>query len=277
MPQVLQRPPDRLLTAAHASAVAAIRQAGAAAAAARRRVVGTTARRKATGDFVTATDLRCERLLRRLLLQALPEAGFLGEETKPTGLDRDFVWVVDPIDGTSNFANELPHWAVAAALLWRRQPVLAAMWCSPEGALYSAIDGRGARREGRRLPPIRARWDDGAIVGCQWHRGQQDMQFLADLQRDGARVRTFGCTVVQLVDVACGRLDGNVQQQGRIWDIVAPGLLLQEAGGRLTDWAGAPVFPFASLDLGHVPTIGAGPSVHRSILRLLRPRPASRR
>ncbi|MGE3174086.1 MAG: inositol monophosphatase [Planctomycetota bacterium] len=276
MPRPIDSPAATTLSRALTGAVAAVREAAAIARAASQRRRGTAPRRKGTGDFVTATDVRLERLLRRRLGGVLPEAGFLGEETDARGLDRDAVWVVDPIDGTSNFANGLPHWAVAVALLWRRRPVVAAIWCEPEGALYTAVHARGARREGRLLRPPRARWDDGAIVGCQWHRGQQQMDFLARLQRDGARVRTFGCTVVQLADVASGRLDGNVQQQGRIWDIAAPGLVLLEAGGAFTDWDGVPVFPLADLDVGHVPTIGASPDVHRRILRRVRS-PAARR
>jgi myo-inositol-1(or 4)-monophosphatase len=232
------------------------------------------ARRKGVGDFVTALDLRLERLLRQRLLADLPAAGFLGEETPSRGLDRDLVWVVDPIDGTSNFANGLPQHAIAVALLHRCTPIVAACWCLPERRLYEAVAGGGAFCDGRRLRMRSGRWDDGAIVGVQWHRGQQDLRFLARLQQDGARVRTSGCTVVQLADVVRGRLDGNVQQQGRIWDLAAPGLLVVEAGGRITDWDGRPLFPFASLDPGHVATVAASNTVHPRILRRLAGRSA---
>lgn len=226
--------------------------------------------RKGEGDFVTTIDLRAERMLRRELTKLLPSAGFLGEETAARDLDREFVWVVDPIDGTSNYANGLSHYAVAVALLYRRQPVLATIWCAPEGAMYEAIAGQGAFRNRKRLRIPVGHWDDRTILGCQWHRGQQDLDFLARLQRDGARIRTLGSTVVQLADVACGRLDANAQQQGRIWDLVAPGLLVEEAGGVITDWQGNAIFPLASLDLGHLPSIAASKPVHRKILHRLR-------
>jgi myo-inositol-1(or 4)-monophosphatase len=235
-----------------------------------RRRDGAGVIRKAVGDFVTATDLRAERTLHSKLIKALPEAGFLGEETQSHGLEKDFVWVVDPIDGTSNYANGLPHYAVAVALLYQRMPVLSTIWCAPEFILYEAIRGVGAYRAGRRFTMPAGRWDDGSIVGCQWHRGQQDMKFLAKLQRDGTRIRTFGCTVVQLADVACGRLDANVQQQGRVWDVAAPGLLVEAAGGVFTDWRGVPIFPFKRLDVGHLPSIAASSTVHPRILARLR-------
>ena len=259
-----------ILIAAQKVAIDSVLRAAATATTRGRPRNARTARRKDVGDFVTAIDLACERVLKKELAAGFPEAGFLGEETASRALERDFVWVVDPIDGTSNFANRLPQWSVAVALVHRGSPVVAAMWCEPEGALYTAIRGFGALRNGTPLPKATPRWDDGSIVGCQWHRGQQQMQFLAALQRDGARIRTFGCTVVQLVDVACGRLDGNVQQQGRVWDIAAPGLLLEEVGGLLTDWRGKPVFPLKTLTQGHLPTIGAMPKVHSKIVARMR-------
>jgi fructose-1,6-bisphosphatase/inositol monophosphatase family enzyme len=83
--------------------------------------------------------------------------------------------------------------------------------------------------------------------------------------------------VTQLLDVATGRLDANCQQQGRIWDFVAAGLVVQEAGGRLTDWRGRPLFPLPDLQAGHVPTLAAAANVHPTLCRWLRgcPLPAS--
>lgn len=238
---------------------------------ARARLRPADVRRKAVGDFVTAIDLRTEAELRRGLRALLPDAGFLGEETAPAALDADWIWVVDPVDGTSNFARGLPHFAVSVALLHRGQPLLGAIHCAPEEALYTAVRGGGARRNGRAVRAGRARFDDGAMVGCQWFRGCADMTFLARLQSRGARIRTLGSSVTQLADVVMGRLDANVQQQGRIWDIAAAGLVACEAGLRFTDWSGAPVMPFADLRIGHTATVAATPAVHRQVLALLAP------
>ncbi|MFK7740971.1 MAG: inositol monophosphatase [Planctomycetota bacterium] len=228
-------------------------------------------RRKAVGDFVTAIDVRSERILRRELLKMLPEAGFLGEETDPSGIDQDWLWIVDPIDGTSNFSRGLPQWSVSAALLHRGQPVLAAIDTRPDGAVYTAVHRTGAWRNHRRVAAPRGRFDDGAIVGCQWFRGQEDMSFVARLQSSGARIRTLGSTVVQLADCVMGRLDANVQQQGRLWDFAAAGLIACEAGLRFTDWQGRSVFPLRDLTVGHTATIAATPAVHRRIVALLNP------
>ena len=96
------------------------------------------------------------------------------------------------------------------------------------------------------------------------------MSFLAALQGQGARIRTLGSTVVQLCDAAAGRLDANVQQQGRVWDFAAAGLIAEEAGLKFTDWTGRRVFPLPSLTVEHTPTVAARPAVHRRICQALR-------
>ena len=251
--------------------VTAVRAAAKLVARAQSRLPPSAVRRKGVGDFVTLVDECAERQLRSVLGRLLPEAGFLGEESRPHGLDRDWVWVVDPIDGTSNFARGLPQFAVSAALLWRGQPVLACLHCAPEQAIYTATAGGGARRNGSRLTTPPGRLDDGAMIGCQWHRHRPLRGLLTRLQQHGGRIRTFGSTVVQLADVAVGRLDGNVQAPGRIWDIAAAALVVLEAGGCFTDWSGRPVFPLADLDIGHVATVAAPGNIHRQLLRMAAP------
>jgi myo-inositol-1(or 4)-monophosphatase len=225
--------------------------------------------RKGEGDFVTVVDVRLERRLRPQLRRLCPGAGILGEELPTLTGDGEWSWVVDPIDGTSNYGRGLPQFAVSVALLWRGWPVLAAIHCRPEAATYVALHGAGTRRNGRRLVAADRPLDDASIVGCQWLRGQQDLAFLARLQRAGNRIRTLGSTVTQLADVAAGRLDGNVQEQGRLWDIAAAGLVVREAGCRFTDWHGKDVFPFLDLEVEHTPSVAAPPTVHRALLRCL--------
>ncbi len=264
------RIPLSTLRALAATARTAVADAGAQARRARTSLRGLDVRRKGCGDFVTAVDLRIEARLRRSLSSAHPGHGFLGEEGGGSELAADFVWVVDPIDGTSNYARGLGYYAVAVACLHRGSPVVAAMSCQPEDRIYSAIQGLGAFRGRRRIRLGRGRLDDGSILGCQWHRASTSLDFVPGLVATGARLRNFGCTVVHLCEIAMGRLDGNVQEQGKIWDVAAPGLLVLEAGGRFTGWDGRPVFPFADLD-GTIdyPTVAAPAAVHRRLLAAL--------
>lgn len=226
--------------------------------------------RKGIGDFVTAVDLAAEAGLRRQLLSAHPDHGFLGEEGGSHDAGSDYVWVVDPVDGTSNMSRGLRPFAVSVACLYRRHPVAAAVYCLPEGKLYSAARGLGAYRGRRRIKRPRTRLDDGAILGVQWIRGERDLAFLPGLLATGARIRNLGCTVAQLCDVAMGRLDANVQEQGKIWDVAAAGLIVEEAGGRFTDWQGRAIFPFPDLDgsIDH-PSVAAVGATHRRLIDIL--------
>ncbi len=227
-------------------------------------------RRKGPFEFVTDVDRACERRIRSALLAAMPEAGWLGEETGGKKCDRELTWVVDPIDGTSNYACGLPHWAVSIALLQRGVPVVAAVWAEPEGALYTAIAGHGAMRNGAPLRAPKTTWDDKAVVGCQWRRSAKPPAILPAIQQQGARIRCYGSTVVQMLDVANGRLVANIQEQGHLWDLAAAALVLTEAGLLVTGWDGSPLFP-AKLDGEiHLPSFAAAPGVHGKLLPRLK-------
>ncbi len=265
----LPRPLARTVAACEARLGAVVKAAARRITAAQRRLDAANVRRKGVGDFVTDVDVQTERFLRRELTRLLPEAGFLGEETDARDLDRELLWVVDPIDGTSNFASGLPHFAVSVALLRRGQPILATIWSSPDEALFTARLGGGARCGRTRLRCPAGVVDDAGMIGCQWFRGAGELGFLADLQRGGSRIRTFGSTVTQLLDVAQGRLDANVQQQGRLWDFAAAGLVVTESGGRFTTWRGKDVFPIADLAVEHTATIACPRNVHPTLVRWL--------
>jgi myo-inositol-1(or 4)-monophosphatase len=230
--------------------------------------------RKGVGDFVTAVDLAAEKLLRRLLHDAWPAHGIVGEELPPHEPGADFVWILDPIDGTSNFGRGHSIYAVSVACLHAGRPVAAAVHCLPEDITYHAALGCGARRgrQALRLARRRRGLDDASILGVQWHRGPRSIEYLEQLVASGTRVRNFGCTVTQLCDVATGRLDGNVQEQGKIWDFAAAALLVTEAGGRFTSWGGEDIFPLSSIEADrHYPSVAAVPVVQRQLCGILGP------
>jgi myo-inositol-1(or 4)-monophosphatase len=206
------------------------------------------------------------------VLAEWPEHGFLGEESPPLAPEAEYVWVVDPIDGTSNFGRGLPVHAVSVACLRRGNPVVAAVHCFPEDITYHAALGRGAYRGGARFALHGRRLDEAAILGLQWHRSARSLPYLGELLSTGSRIRNLGCTVVQLCEVALGRLDGNVQEHGRVWDFAAAALIVTEAGGLFTTWRGEAIFPVADLaNAGHLPSLAAHPQVHGHLRRLLSP------
>ncbi|MCC6784141.1 MAG: inositol monophosphatase [Planctomycetes bacterium] len=232
-------------------------------------------RRKGEGDFVTAVDLRVERFLRAELARRHPTHGFLGEESGHGPRDAELVWIVDPIDGTSNFAQGLPCHAVSIACVREGQPIAAAVAAAPRGELVVAGLGRGAFFCKLRLRLAAATLSDAAVIGAQWLRGVHEPALLRALCTSGARVRVFGSTVTQLCDVAVGRLHANVQTQGRIWDLAAAALIAAEAGALVTDWRGRALLPFGSLAPDrHHPSLVAAPGLHAELVaRLPRARP----
>ena len=233
---------------------------------------------KGEGDPVTHLDLEAEARLRTAIATAWPTHGFLGEETDATGLDREFVWIVDPIDGTANFAADITPWGVAVACLTRGAPIAAAVFCMPGQRTLAAAAGRGARADGERIR-LRAGGALGAdsLVGMQWFRGETRLPFLPRILATGTRIRVQGSTVTQICDVATGRLAANIQTQGRIWDIAAPALILEEAGGEIRDWQGRPIFPLRALDRDrHYPSVSGTHAVVGQVVALLAAPPPRR-
>ncbi|MGE0141867.1 MAG: inositol monophosphatase [Planctomycetota bacterium] len=271
MPRRDARPSDRLLRSLLATAVELAEAAGAELERRATRGPRRDVRRKGEGDFVTAVDVRLERSIRREIAARHPDHGFLGEESGASRPDARFQWVIDPIDGTSNFAQGLPIYAVAVACLHDRDPIAAAVWSAPNAARFAAARGLGAWFDGRRLRSGDLPLDDAAVVGAQWLRGAHESKLLRALAASGARVRVFGSTVTQICDVAAGRLLANVQTQGRIWDVAAPFLIAKEAGCSVTDWRGAPILPFPDLATDrHYPSLIAPPRAHARLRELLR-------
>ena len=237
----------------------------------RRRHIDVGVRSKEVGDPVTDLDIAGERRLRAAIEEHWPQHGFVGEETGTAEVGRSHVWIVDPIDGTANFARGLQPWGVSVACLRDGEPIVGAVYAYPEDVTVVATHGEGVRAGRTRLRmPVETRLDADSVVSAQWFRGGRHLSFLTKLVSTGTRIRVFGCTVVQLCDVARGRLHANVQQQGRIWDIAAAGLIVQESGGKFTGWNGLPIFPCSAADLQrHHASVAASPGIHGQLVRLL--------
>ena len=202
--------------------------------AAQRRLRPRDVQRKGVGDFVTSVDVVCERTLRAALRTLLPEAGFLGEETAAAELDRDFVWVVDPIDGTSNYLHGGDRWCVAGALAEGGRPVVAAVYRPVGEELFTAIAGHGAWLNGKRV-----RVSEGdSLSGARFMGNRKS---LGPLEDAGIQPIVDGTLPLQLrlAYVAAGRLDGAVSVGARHdWDLAAGDLLVHEAGGVAGDTTG---------------------------------------
>jgi myo-inositol-1(or 4)-monophosphatase len=197
--------------------------------------------RKAPADFVSAADIKAEQILFEALTKARPGYSFLGEERGMVeGTDKTHTWIVDPLDGTTNFLHAIPHFAINIALQ-REGAVVAAVTYNPvSNELFWAEKGKGCYVNDKRLRvAARQRMDEAVFAtGIPFLGHGQHAKFLKELHQIGQRVagvRRFGSAALDLAWVAAGRYDGYWERDLKPWDIAAGVLLVTEAGGKVTD------------------------------------------
>ena len=197
--------------------------------------------KKAPADFVTAADLKAEQVIFEELSRARPGYSFHGEERGLIeGTDKTHTWIVDPLDGTTNFLHAIPHFAINIALQ-RDGAIVAAVTYNPiTNELFWAEKGRGAFVNDHRLRvAARQKLDEAVISTGIPHLGHgQHARFLKELHQMTQRVagvRSLGATALDLAWVAAGRLDAFWDRGSSAWDYAAGMLLVTEAGGKVTD------------------------------------------
>jgi myo-inositol-1(or 4)-monophosphatase len=199
---------------------------------------------KGPANFVTAADQKCEKILRGELEKARPGYGFLMEESGTVGgTDRDHRWIIDPIDGTTNFIHSIPHFAITVALERKGELVAGVTYNPLTDELFTAEKGQGAYLNNRRLRvAVRKDLADAIIAADIPHRGEENhiiaARELARIQTRCAGIRHFGSAALDLAYVAAGRFDGYWQRNLKAWDMAAGILLVREAGGYVQDISG---------------------------------------
>lgn len=197
--------------------------------------------RKAPADFVSAADLRAEQTLFEALTKARPGYSFLGEERGLIeGTDKTHTWIVDPLDGTTNFLHAIPHFAINIALQREGQVVAAVTYNPISNELFWAEKGKGCYVNDHRLRvAARTRLDESVLAtGIPFLGHGQHARFLKELHGISQRVagvRRFGSAALDLAWVAAGRYDGYWERDLKPWDIAAGLLMVSEAGGKVTD------------------------------------------
>ncbi|TAL30222.1 MAG: inositol monophosphatase [Phenylobacterium sp.] len=197
--------------------------------------------KKAPADFVSAADLKAEQVLFESLTKARPGYGFLGEERGMIeGSDKTHRWIVDPLDGTTNFLHAIPHFAINIALE-REGVVVAALTHNPiTNDTFWAEKGKGCFVNDKRLRVAARKHMDEAVfaTGIPFLGHGQHATFLKELHQISQRVagvRRFGAASLDLAWVAAGRFDGYWERDLKPWDLAAGVLLVTEAGGKVTD------------------------------------------
>ena len=197
--------------------------------------------RKAPADFVSAADIKAEQTLFEALEKARPGYSFLGEERGLVeGTDKTHTWIVDPLDGTTNFLHAIPHFAINIALE-REGVVVAAVTYNPvTNELFWAEKGKGCFVNDKRLRVAGRKHLDESVLGTgiPFLGHGQHARFLKELHQISQRVagvRRFGAASLDLAYVAAGRLDGFWERDLKPWDMAAGVLMITEAGGKVTN------------------------------------------
>lgn len=226
---------------------------------------------KGRNDFVTEIDHASEKEIIYHLRKAYPDHNFLGEETgKATGDNNSYEWVIDPLDGTTNFIHGIPHFAISIACKHKGRVQHAVVLDPVKQEEFTASRGAGAALNGKRIRVSGRRGMDGALIGTgipfsgfAFNHMTPFLECMHEIAGQTAGIRRPGAAALDLAYVAAGRFDGFWELNLKQWDIAAGSLLVQEAGGLVSDFRGGNNY----LESGHI--LCATPKVFKPLLQIV--------
>ena len=224
---------------------------------------------KSFNDFVSNADRAAEQAIIEVIKDAYPEHAILAEESGPQG-DSDYLWMIDPLDGTTNFVHGFPQYAVSIALSHKQTLTVAVVYDPGRNELFTATRGGGAFLNDRRLRVSKRIRLAEALIGTgfpfrQLKHLDSYLAMFRDVVKSTAGVRRAGAAALDLAYVAAGRLDGFWEIGLSPWDIAAGNLLIQEAGGLMGDLQGNDGY----LESGNV--VGGNPKIFAQLIKILAP------
>ncbi len=208
-----------------------------------RNLPGGSVSEKKKNDFVTDADRESEETIIARIRERFPEDSFLAEEGGQTGRPEARTWIIDPLDGTSNFIAGFPFWCVSVAAREGEEILVGAIWDPLRQELYTAERGSGAFRNGSRIRVTGREALEGAFLATGFpFRSRDRIDLYLSLFREvffhARAIRRAGSAALDLAQVAAGVFDGFFEFRLSVWDIAAGALLIEEAGGTLTDFDG---------------------------------------
>jgi len=208
---------------------------------------GIAMRGKETYNLVSDADIEAERAVAKVISEAFPDHAILGEEEQEGSTDAEHLWIIDPLDGTNNFAHDIPHFAVSVAYYHQGVAQVGVVYNPVHEDWYTAVRGEGAFHNGERITVNEANDLGEALVGVGFYydRGAgmvATLDALADFFRCQIHgVRRFGAASLDLCQVACGMFGAFFEFELKPWDFAAGRLIVEEAGGQITTCDGDPV------------------------------------
>ena len=253
------------------TAVKAARKAGSIITRASFDVDKLTIRSKHKNDFVSEVDEAAEEAIVSILRDTYPDHGILAEESGKREAKGDYVWIIDPLDGTTNFLHGFPQYCVSIALMHKGAPFQAVVFDPNRNELFTASKGAGAFLNDRRIRVSRTDKLDDALMGTGFPFREIDnlddyLRMLKNVMTSTSGIRRPGAAALDLAWVACGRIDGFWEMGLSPWDMAAGALLVREAGGLIGDLEGNEGF----LDSGRV--VAANSKLFGALLKLLQRR-----
>jgi myo-inositol-1(or 4)-monophosphatase len=225
---------------------------------------------KSANNFVTEVDQRAEQAIIQVIHKAYPAHCILGEESgKQENCDPEYLWIIDPLDGTTNFIHGFPHFAVSIALQYQGKLEHGVIYDPVRQEFFTASRGRGAQMNNRRLRVANEIHLAKCLLGTGFpphaaHNPEHEsVQLYNKIQPLVSGVRRTGSAALDLAYVAAGRLNGFWEMGLSAWDMAAGALLIREAGGLVTDFRGGENY----LDTGNI--VAGNPKVFKALLQLI--------
>jgi len=218
------------------------------------------------GDVVTKADLLSNLIIVSAIKKRYPTHGIISEETGKSNTDADYIWIIDPIDGTFNFATNVPLFGVMVALAYKKSIILSAIFLPSDDELYFARRGRGAYMNGKRLRCSRIKnWSSSAGVGPTW-LSPRSLRFLKGLLTEAKNKKMMfsglGSIAIDAAYIAAGKRDWFAGLNGKLHDFAPAYLLMREAGCKVTNIHGKD-WTFEDREV-----LAANPVLHKKLLKL---------
>ncbi|WP_394130987.1 inositol-1-monophosphatase [Shewanella maritima] len=226
---------------------------------------------KGTNDFVTSVDKEAEAAIIYQIRKSYPDHTIVGEEEgENRGENKDYVWIVDPLDGTTNFVRGIPHFAVSIALQYKGKTEVAVVYDPIRDELFSAVRGNGAKLNDFRLRVTNNNDLENTIIATGFpfkarQHTESYMNILGAVFPLCADLRRAGSAALDLAYVAAGRMDGYFEIGLKPWDIAAGDLICREAGGTVTDFTGNHNY----LVSGNI--VAGSPKITSKLVKTMRP------
>lgn len=250
-------------------AVKAARRAGNLIHRAADRIDHLTVTKKSHSDYVSEVDRAAEQTIIKTLLEAYPDHAILAEESGTQG-ESEYVWIIDPLDGTTNFLHGVPQYAVSIGLLHKGVLTQAVVYDPTKNDLFTASRGRGAFLNDRRIRVSKRKELADSLIGTgfpytRFEHMDAYMEIFKDVMQKTAGLRRPGAASLDLAWTAAGRFDAFYETGLKPWDIAAGCLLITEAGGIVSDLQGKDGF----LKSGNL--CAGNPHIHEQMLKLIEP------